>query len=71
MPDPEIATREQWVAARRELLGLEKELSHRRDEVNAARRRLPMVEIDQGLRLRGTTRHDRRCSTCSKAAASC
>ena len=45
MPDPEIATREQWVAARRELLGLEKELSHRRDEVNAARRRLPMVEI--------------------------
>ena len=56
MPDPEIATREQWVAARRELLGLEKELSHRRDEVNAARRRLPMVEITSDYVFEGPRR---------------
>ena len=45
MPDPEITTREQWLVARRELLAKEKELTRHRDEVNAARRRLPMVEI--------------------------
>jgi predicted dithiol-disulfide oxidoreductase (DUF899 family) len=45
MPDPEVTTREQWLAARRELLAQEKELTRLRDAVNAARRRLPMVEI--------------------------
>ncbi|RKT87207.1 Predicted dithiol-disulfide oxidoreductase, DUF899 family [Saccharopolyspora antimicrobica] len=45
MSDPEITTREQWLVARRELLAKEKELTRHRDEVNAARRRLPMVEI--------------------------
>jgi predicted dithiol-disulfide oxidoreductase (DUF899 family) len=45
MPDPEVTTREQWLAARRELLARERELTRLRDEVNAARRRLPMVEI--------------------------
>jgi predicted dithiol-disulfide oxidoreductase (DUF899 family) len=45
MPDPEIASREEWLAARLELLAAEKELTRHRDEVNAARRRLPMVEV--------------------------
>jgi predicted dithiol-disulfide oxidoreductase (DUF899 family) len=45
MPDPEITTREQWLEARRALLAQERELTRHRDEVNAARRRLPMVEI--------------------------
>lgn len=45
MPDPEITTREQWLVDRLELLAKEKELTRHRDEVNAARRRLPMVEI--------------------------
>jgi predicted dithiol-disulfide oxidoreductase (DUF899 family) len=45
MSDPEITTRERWLAARRELLARERELTRHRDEVNAARRRLPMVEI--------------------------
>jgi predicted dithiol-disulfide oxidoreductase (DUF899 family) len=44
-PDPQIATREEWLAARLELLAKEKELTRHRDEVNAARRGLPMVEI--------------------------
>src|SRR6476661_10904586 len=42
---PEIASQEQWLAARKELLAAEKELTRRRDELNAQRRRMPMVEI--------------------------
>ena len=44
---PEITTREQWLQARRELLVKEKELTRARDELNADRRRLPMVRIDK------------------------
>ncbi|MFC5747601.1 DUF899 domain-containing protein [Actinomadura rugatobispora] len=43
--DPRVATREQWLAARRELLEEEKALTRQRDRVNAARRALPMVEV--------------------------
>jgi predicted dithiol-disulfide oxidoreductase (DUF899 family) len=42
---PEIATREQWLRARTELLEREKEQTRARDALNADRRRLPMVEI--------------------------
>src|SRR4051794_6729881 len=42
---PEVASREEWLAARRELLEREKELTRTRDALNADRRRLPMVEI--------------------------
>jgi predicted dithiol-disulfide oxidoreductase (DUF899 family) len=42
---PEVATREEWLAARRELLEREKEMTRARDALNADRRRLPMVEI--------------------------
>jgi predicted dithiol-disulfide oxidoreductase (DUF899 family) len=45
MPDPKVVTRDEWLVARNELLAQEKELTRHRDEVNAARRRLPMVEI--------------------------
>jgi predicted dithiol-disulfide oxidoreductase (DUF899 family) len=45
--DPPVVSPEEWRAARIELLRDEKELSRRRDEVNAARRRLPMVEITE------------------------
>jgi predicted dithiol-disulfide oxidoreductase (DUF899 family) len=44
---PEITTREQWLAARRELLVREKAHTRQRDTLNADRRRLPMVEIDK------------------------
>jgi predicted dithiol-disulfide oxidoreductase (DUF899 family) len=43
--DPQITIREQWLAARLALLAKEKELSRHQDEVNAARRALPMVEV--------------------------
>ena len=42
---PSIATRDEWRLARIELLAKEKDLTRRRDELNAERRNLPMVEI--------------------------
>jgi predicted dithiol-disulfide oxidoreductase (DUF899 family) len=42
-----IATREQWLAARLELLAAEKELTHRSDEVAKRRRLLPWVRVDK------------------------
>ncbi|WP_028927151.1 DUF899 domain-containing protein [Pseudonocardia acaciae] len=44
---PDVVTREEWLAAREELLAEEKALTRHRDEVNARRRRLPMVEVDK------------------------
>jgi predicted dithiol-disulfide oxidoreductase (DUF899 family) len=44
---PEIVSRDEWLVARRELLAREKELTRQRDELNADRRRLPMVLIDK------------------------
>jgi predicted dithiol-disulfide oxidoreductase (DUF899 family) len=44
---PEIVTREKWLVDRKRLLKKEKELTHSRDVLNAARRRLPMVAIDK------------------------
>ncbi len=44
---PEVVTPEQWLSARKELLKKEKELTHHRDQVNAERRRLPIVKIDK------------------------
>lgn len=44
---PEIVSREEWRAAREELLVREKAVTRARDALNAQRRRLPMVEIDK------------------------
>jgi predicted dithiol-disulfide oxidoreductase (DUF899 family) len=44
---PRIATREAWLAARKELLAKEKDLTRQRDALNAERRNLPMVEIEK------------------------
>jgi predicted dithiol-disulfide oxidoreductase (DUF899 family) len=52
-PLPRIASREQWATARRELLAKEKELTRARDELSAARRRLPMVAVEQEYRFEG------------------
>ncbi|WP_348734092.1 DUF899 family protein, partial [uncultured Mycolicibacterium sp.] len=43
---PPIVSRAEWETARAELLVLEKDLIRAKDAVSAARRRLPMVEID-------------------------
>jgi predicted dithiol-disulfide oxidoreductase (DUF899 family) len=42
---PDTATRDEWLAARVQLLAREKEMTRARDALNADRRRLPMVEI--------------------------
>ncbi|MFE7977613.1 DUF899 domain-containing protein [Streptomyces shenzhenensis] len=42
---PEIVSREQWHAARAELLAKEEAVGRARDVLNAERRRLPVVEI--------------------------
>ncbi len=42
---PPIVSRQEWKAARAELLLQEKALTRQKDKVSAARRRLPMVEI--------------------------
>jgi predicted dithiol-disulfide oxidoreductase (DUF899 family) len=44
---PDIATREEWLAARKKLLAREREVTHLRDAVNAERRRLPMVKVEK------------------------
>jgi predicted dithiol-disulfide oxidoreductase (DUF899 family) len=44
---PDIVSRDEWVAARKELLAKEKEQTRRRDALNAERRRLPMVLIEK------------------------
>jgi predicted dithiol-disulfide oxidoreductase (DUF899 family) len=46
MAKPPIGTREQWLAARRELLEREKELTRRSDELARERRQLPWVRVD-------------------------
>ena len=44
---PEVVIRDEWLVARQELLRQEKEMTRRRDALNAERRRLPMVEITE------------------------
>ncbi|NUP21219.1 MAG: DUF899 domain-containing protein [Streptomyces sp.] len=50
---PDVVSREEWLAARKELLAREKELTHARDRVNAERRRLPMVRVDKAYTFEG------------------
>jgi predicted dithiol-disulfide oxidoreductase (DUF899 family) len=50
---PEVVSREEWLAARTELLAKEKELTRARDRLNADRRRLPMVRIDEPYTFEG------------------
>jgi predicted dithiol-disulfide oxidoreductase (DUF899 family) len=50
---PKVASREEWLAARRELLLEEKEMTRRRDALNAKRRMLPMVPVEKDYRFEG------------------
>jgi predicted dithiol-disulfide oxidoreductase (DUF899 family) len=45
--DPQVVSRDEWLAARRALLAEEKEFTRQRDALNTERRKLPMVEIDK------------------------
>jgi predicted dithiol-disulfide oxidoreductase (DUF899 family) len=44
---PEVVSRDQWLKARLALLSQEKELTRKRDALNAERRRLPMVRLEK------------------------
>jgi predicted dithiol-disulfide oxidoreductase (DUF899 family) len=50
---PDVVSREEWLAARQQLLAEEKEMTRQRDRLNAARRRLPMVRIDKKYKFEG------------------
>ena len=50
MTDHKIGTREEWLAARLELLKAEKALTRRSDELAQWRQRLPWVRIDKDYR---------------------
>ena len=50
---PEVVSREEWRAARAGLLAEEKRLTRERDRVNAQRRRLPMVRIEEDYGFEG------------------
>ncbi len=53
MAYPQIVSRDEWLVARAELLIKEKEATHARDRLNAARRKLPMVKIEKEYRFEG------------------
>ena len=65
---PDVVSREQWLEARLRLLAEEKELTRRRDALNADRRRMPMVAVDKDYVFEGPA--GPACWTCSMAAAS-
>lgn len=44
---PRIASKEEWLTARTELLAAEKDLTRQRDALNTRRRELPMVPVDK------------------------
>ena len=44
---PRVVSRAEWLTARKEFLIKEKALTRRRDQLNAERRRLPMVKIEK------------------------
>jgi predicted dithiol-disulfide oxidoreductase (DUF899 family) len=50
MTSHKTGTREEWLAARLELLGAEKELSRRGDELTRRRQDLPWVRVDKDYR---------------------
>ncbi len=51
MPEHRTGTREEWQAARDELLKLEKEHTRRGDELARMRRELPRVKLEKDYRL--------------------
>lgn len=50
---PDVVTRDEWLEARKKLLAAEREVTHLRDEVNAQRRRLPMVKVEKDYTFEG------------------
>jgi hypothetical protein len=47
MDRPQVVSRDEWLAARKELLAREKEATRVKDAVDTRRRALPMAEVDK------------------------
>jgi predicted dithiol-disulfide oxidoreductase (DUF899 family) len=45
--NPKVVSREEWLAARKQLLTKEKQLTHQRDAVAAERQQLPWVKVEK------------------------
>ena len=65
IPHPPIVSQADWLAERKRLLALEKELTKQHDRVNAERRRLPMVKIEKDYAFDGriANKASKTCST--------
>jgi predicted dithiol-disulfide oxidoreductase (DUF899 family) len=50
---PQVVSRDEWLAARKQLLTREKEATRARDALSAARRRLPMVRVEKDYTFTG------------------
>jgi predicted dithiol-disulfide oxidoreductase (DUF899 family) len=50
---PDVASREEWLLARKAILAREKELTRQKDALNADRRRMPMVAIEKDYEFEG------------------
>jgi predicted dithiol-disulfide oxidoreductase (DUF899 family) len=55
MLDHPVATREEWLSARKALLAEEKAFTHARDALSAKWRSLPWVRIDKPYRFEGAS----------------
>ena len=53
MKSPPIVSRQEWEAARQQLLVKEKEVSRARDALAAERRRMPWLAVDQEYEFEG------------------
>src|ERR1700726_3455763 len=51
--NPKIVSREEWLVARKKLLGREKQLTRERDAVAAERRQLPWVKVEKNYAFDG------------------
>ena len=62
MNRPHVVSQAEWLAARKELLAREKEFTRQRDELSTARRKFPMVKVEQEYVFEGpkgpTSLHD-------------
>ena len=63
-------SREEWTAARRQLLDREKELTKLQEEVNRQRSELPWVKVEERNTYSIRRKADRRWAICSRGAAS-
>ena len=70
MPDHQVVSPEDWLAARRELLAKEKEFSKLRDELNAQRLALPWVKIEKHY-VFSTPQGEKTLPNFSMAAVNC